>query len=87
MTNISAWRREGKDSATQKPISLYEHIVSASSREVDIILDPFCECATTVVVAEKLNCHWTACPQHITVDSLRWWQHPSTDTQTETAAV
>ena len=43
---------------TQKPIALYERIVKASSREDDVVLDPFAGCATTCVVAEKLNRQW-----------------------------
>ena len=34
---------------TQKPIALLERIIKASSKEGDIILDPFCGCATTCV--------------------------------------
>lgn len=40
---------------TQKPEKLLERIIKASSNEGDIVLDPFCGCGTTVVVAHKLN--------------------------------
>ena len=43
---------------TQKPLSLYERIVKASSNEGDIVLDPFCGCATTPVAAERLGRQW-----------------------------
>lgn len=43
---------------TQKPESLLEHFIIASSNEGDIILDPFCGCGTTISVAEKLSRHW-----------------------------
>ena len=43
---------------TQKPLALYERIINASSNEGDIVLDPFCGCATTCVAAEKLNRQW-----------------------------
>ena len=43
---------------TQKPVALYERIVNASSNEGDIVLDPFCGCATTLVAAERLNRQW-----------------------------
>ena len=43
---------------TQKPIKLLERIVKASSNEGDIVLDPFCGCATTCVVAETLGRKW-----------------------------
>ena len=40
---------------TQKPQALLERIISASSNEDDVVLDPFCGCGTTVVAAAKLN--------------------------------
>jgi len=43
---------------TQKPEALLERIIKASSKEDDIILDPFCGCGTTVAVAEKLYRKW-----------------------------
>ena len=43
---------------TQKPTSLYERIIKASSNEGDIVLDPFCGCATTLVAAEQLKRKW-----------------------------
>ncbi len=43
---------------TQKPVALLERILKASSNKGDIILDPFCGCATTCIAAEKLNRKW-----------------------------
>ena len=43
---------------TQKPESLLERIIKASSNEGDIILDPFSGCGTTVAVSERLNRKW-----------------------------
>ena len=43
---------------TQKPIALLERIIKASSNEADVVLDPFCGCATTCVAAERLNRQW-----------------------------
>ena len=43
---------------TQKPLELLERIIKASSNEGDVVLDPFCGCATTCVAAEKLNRKW-----------------------------
>ena len=34
---------------TQKPLKLLDRIIKASSKEGDVILDPFCGCATTCV--------------------------------------
>ena len=43
---------------TQKPLALYRRIIEASSNEGDIVLDPFCGCATTPVAAEQLGRQW-----------------------------
>ena len=43
---------------TQKPIALYDRIVQASSNEGDVVLDPFCGCATTPIVAERSGRQW-----------------------------
>ena len=43
---------------TQKPLALLERIIKASSNEGDIVLDPFCGCATACVAAEKLHRQW-----------------------------
>ena len=43
---------------TQKPLALYERIISVSSNPGDIVLDPFAGCATTCVAAERLGRQW-----------------------------
>ncbi len=43
---------------TQKPLALLERIIKASSNEGDVVLDPFCGCATALVAAEKLEREW-----------------------------
>ena len=43
---------------TQKPLPLLERIIEAGSKEGDIVLDPFCGCATTCVAAERLSRQW-----------------------------
>jgi DNA modification methylase len=43
---------------TQKPLALLERIISASSNEGDVVLDPFCGCGTAVHAAEKLKRRW-----------------------------
>lgn len=40
---------------TQKPLYLLEKILLASTREGDLVLDPFCGSATTGVVCKTLN--------------------------------
>lgn len=51
-------RKERTGYPTQKPLALLERILKASSNEGDIVLDPFCGCATTCVAAEKLGRQW-----------------------------
>jgi hypothetical protein len=43
---------------TQKPVALLERIISASSNEGDVVLDPFCGCGTTIAAAQKLGREW-----------------------------
>lgn len=54
--NASAKERLGYQ--TQKPLALLERIISASSNEGDLVLDPFCGCGTTVHAAQKLKRRW-----------------------------
>ena len=51
-------QRERTGSPDQKPIALYERIIQASSNEGDLVLDPFCGCATTIIAAHNLNRRW-----------------------------
>ncbi|MDE2766010.1 MAG: DNA methyltransferase [Chloroflexota bacterium] len=44
--------------ATQKPLALLERIISASSSIGDVVLDPFCGCATTMEAAHNLGRNW-----------------------------
>ncbi len=43
---------------TQKPLALLERIISISSSEGDVVLDPFCGCGTAVHAAHKLKRQW-----------------------------
>jgi DNA modification methylase len=43
---------------TQKPLSLLERIIQASSNEGDTVLDPFCGCGTAVHAAQTLQREW-----------------------------
>lgn len=43
---------------TQKPVSLLERIIAASSNPGDTILDPFCGCGTAIAAAQKLGRRW-----------------------------
>ncbi len=43
---------------TQKPLALLKRIIAASSNPDDIVLDPFCGCATACIAAEQLDRQW-----------------------------
>ena len=43
---------------TQKPVTLYERMIRASSNKGNMVLDPFAGCATTLVAAERLGRQW-----------------------------
>ena len=43
---------------TQKPLALLQRIIRASSNEGEIVLDPFCGCATACVAAEIEGRQW-----------------------------
>lgn len=43
---------------TQKPLSLLNRIIMASSKEGDVVLDPFCGCGTTIEAAQVAGRKW-----------------------------
>ena len=49
---------ENTEHPTQKPEKLLAKIILASSKERDVVLDPFLGSGTTSVVAKKLNRHY-----------------------------
>ena len=55
---INSQAQERLGYPTQKPQSLLERIICASSNEGDVILDPFCGCGTAIEAAQKLNRRW-----------------------------
>lgn len=55
---ISAQAQERLGYPTQKPLTLLQRIILASSNEGDVVLDPFCGCGTAVHAAEKLKRRW-----------------------------
>ena len=55
---IQARSKERIGYPTQKPLALLERIIKASSNEGDMVLDPFCGCATACVAADKLERQW-----------------------------
>jgi len=55
---INSQSKERTGYPTQKPLRLLQRIIKASSNKGDVVLDPFCGCATTCVTAEKLERRW-----------------------------
>lgn len=55
---INSQAKERTGYPTQKPLALYRRIVEASSKPGDMVLDPFCGCATTCIAAQDLGRHW-----------------------------
>ena len=55
---INSQAKERIGYPTQKPLALLERIIKASSNEGDVVLDPFCGCATACVAAENLGRLW-----------------------------
>ncbi len=43
---------------TQKPLTLLDRIIRASSNPGDTVLDPFCGCGTTIEAAERAGREW-----------------------------
>ena len=55
---INSQAKERTGYPTQKPLALLERIIKASSNEGDVVLDPFCGCATACVAADNLGRQW-----------------------------
>ena len=51
-------KKERTGYPTQKPLILLDRIIKASSNKGDMVLDPFCGCATACVAAERLGRQW-----------------------------
>ncbi|MCY3798895.1 MAG: DNA methyltransferase [Chloroflexi bacterium] len=50
--------KENQGYPTQKPLALYKRFIEAGSDEGDVVLDPFCGCATTCIAAQDLGRQW-----------------------------
>ena len=70
--------RERLGFPTQKPEALLERIISASSDEGDVVLDPFCGCGTAVAAAERLKRRWIGIDiTHLAITLIRHRMHDS----------
>ena len=69
---LRSWHKERLTYPTQKPEGLLERIISASSNEGDVVLDPFCGCGTTIAAAQKLNRRWAGIDiTHLAISLIR----------------
>lgn len=71
---LSSGSSEREGWPTQKPESLLERIISASSNPGDVVLDPFCGCGTTVAVAERLARPWIGIDISQTAMDIMVWR-------------
>lgn len=55
---LQATTSEALGYPTQKPLSLLERVIKASSNEGDVVLDPFCGCGTAIQAAQSLGRQW-----------------------------
>ena len=75
---INSQAKERLGYPTQKPEALLERIISTSSNEGDLVLDPFCGCGTTVSVAERLRRRWVGVDvTHLAISLIKNRLHDS----------
>ena len=55
---LNSQAKERTGYPTQKPLNLLNRIIEASSNPGDLVFDPFCGCATTLVAADHLHRQW-----------------------------
>ena len=62
---INNMANERTGSPDQKPLALYERIIKASSNKGELVLDPFCGCATTIIAAKEHKRRWIGIDRRI----------------------
>ncbi|MGQ0588437.1 MAG: site-specific DNA-methyltransferase [Sphingosinicella sp.] len=58
ISNLAGSNKERLGYPTQKPLALMKRIIEASTKPGDVVLDPFCGCATTIEAAHALGRKW-----------------------------
>ncbi len=70
---INSQAKEALGYPTQKPEALLKRIINISSNNGDILLDPFCGCGTSLVVAHRLNRKWIGIDiTHLAISTMKW---------------
>ncbi|MCY3782222.1 MAG: DNA methyltransferase [Chloroflexi bacterium] len=76
---IAGFAKERIGYPTQKPLALLQRLIAASSNPGDVVLDPFCGCATACVAAELLDRQWAGVdisPKAVELVNLRLQEPP-----------
>ena len=86
---ISSSAKERVGYPTQKPLALLDRIIKASSNHGDVVLDPFCGCATALVAANRLERQWVGIDLSpkagdLVVERIRWDEKLFGDIQVRT---
>lgn len=69
---INPMSKERTGFQTQKPMKLLQRIISVSSNEDDIVLDPFCGCGTSILAAQELKRRWLGIDiTHLAISLIR----------------
>lgn len=66
---INSQAQERLGYPTQKPQALLERLINASSKQGDLVLDPFCGCGTAIEASQKLHRRWIGID--ITIQAMR----------------
>ena len=81
LKTITGWSPEKLGYHTQKPESLLERIIKASSNPGDIVLDPFCGSGTTCAVAHRLGRKWIGIDTN--TNAIELCKHRQSDIHTD----
>lgn len=69
---VNGMASQNVDFDTQKPRELLERIIACTTKQNDLIFDPFCGCATTLVTADSMGRNWIGCDvSPLAVEKLR----------------
>lgn len=72
---IDGSAKEDTGWATQKPLALLDRIILTSSNEHDLVFDPFCGCATTLISAKLNKRQFAGCDidtNVVEIAKMRW---------------